>query len=121
MAKPHSVLFGLSDKYIARICRVSLKTAQRWKKGQSVPGYCEIAMLTRDLGSWDADWSGWAIRNGQLISPEGLTATPGEVRGIPYMTSVVATYQAEFRRMREEADALEEQPLPGDWHIELTA
>ena|ERR1043165_4754807 len=122
MGRPHSALYGLSIKYIATTCGVSLKTAARWKSGTTCPGLCELAMLERDLGVWDPAWRGWVLRRGKLISPEGLESTPGEVRGIPYMSSVIATYQAEFRRLRDEADGLEEQPeateeFPAIWGI----
>ena len=79
-------------------------------------------ILESDLGCFSPEWRGWVIRHGKLISPEGLAATPGEVRGIPYMSSVIATYQAEFRRLRDEADGLDEQPeateeFPAIWGI----
>lgn len=121
MGKPHSILYGISISEIARICRVSLKTAHRWKAGQYVPGYCELAMLSGDLGYWDKAWEGWVLRDGCLISPEGISSTPGEVRGIPFMNSALAAYQSEFRRIREETDALEEQPGPADWEVQITA
>ena len=71
-------------------------------------------MLEADLGVWDPKWRGWVLRNGKLISPEGIEATPGDVLSIPFMSSQVAVYQAEFRRIRDEVDALEEQPDPAE-------
>lgn len=121
MKKPHSALYGITDKEIARICRVSLKTAQRWKKGQIVPSYCEIAMLERDIGCFAAQWRGWTIRGEELLSPEGWAITRNDVLASPLLRQQLAVYQAELRRIREEADALEEQPAPSDWDVQITA
>jgi hypothetical protein len=78
-------------------------------------------LLESDLGCFDPAWEGWCLRKGKLISPEGIESTPGEVRSVPYMVSAMRAYQAEFRRIREESDALEEQPTPADWTVQITA
>lgn len=112
MSKPHSVLYGLSISDIARICKVDSTTARRWKRGAICPPYCAVVMLAADLGGWDEAWRGWRLAGGKLVSPEGIEATPGEVRGIPFTLSALRTYQVEIQKMREEVEALDEQPQP---------
>lgn len=114
MGKPHSAVYGLHINEIARICRVSLKTAQRWKAGQIVPGYCEVAILERDLGCFAAEWFGWIVKGDSLISPEGWAITVNDVLASPLLRQQLAVYRAENRRLRDELDGLEEQPIPGE-------
>ncbi len=106
---PRDVLYGLPAEEIARICRVSLTTAKRWKRGKNSPPAAALMMLANDLGAFDPAWSGWCLRNGALISPEGWTASPGDVLSIPLMRAQIASYQAAQRQTR----GIEEQPLPG--------
>jgi hypothetical protein len=53
-----------------------------------------------------------ALHNGQLVSPENIIATPGEVLSLPFLSGQLAVYQAELRALKERTDALEEQPAP---------
>ena len=53
-----------------------------------------------------------ALHNGQLVSPENIIATPGEVLSLPFLTGQLAVYQAELRALKERTEALEEQPAP---------
>lgn len=121
MRKPHSSLYGLSIKDIARICRVSEKTASRWKSGQIVPPFSAVALLTADLGTFDPAWEGWRLWRGKLITPENIEETPGSVRAIPFMQAQISTYQSENRYLKRALSDMEfqDQPLPGDWEIEI--
>lgn len=112
MGKPDSLLYGLPIKLIAELCHVSLKTAARWKNGQTVPGYCALAVLARDLGCFDSQWRGWSVRGGELHSPEGWAITVGDVLASPLLRSQLAVYQAENRALRALADQMQDQPLP---------
>lgn len=112
---------GLFDGFpiseIARICRVSLKTARRWKAGSTCPPAYAILILRGDLGALDTAWAGWLVRRGKLLSPEGYEAIPGDVRALPFMRMQIQTYQLEFRRMTD--PQMEDQPLPESWSPEL--
>jgi hypothetical protein len=70
-------------------------------------------ILLEDLGCFDPAWKGWRIRDGQLISPEGWAATPGEILALPLMRAQIASYQRDQRIAKAAVDALEEQPEPG--------
>lgn len=120
MGSPHSTLYGIPVSEIARICRVSLKTAQRWKAGTICPGYCEAAILERDLGCFSDGWRNWIVRGDELISPEGWCIHVNDVLASPLLRQQLAVYQAENRALKAERDAvpeLEEQPSPEKWEV----
>lgn len=122
MVRIPEILFHYSINEIARICGVSLKTAQRWKAGQTVPHATAIMVLRRDLGCFDPAWAGWTIHRNQLCSPENWIATPGDVLSIQLTQAQLSTYRSENRALKaalEQADAagFEEQPLPDQWEI----
>lgn len=110
MRKPHISLYGIPINEIARILGCSLKTAGRYKAGQSVPRLCELQILERNLGCFAAEWRGWTIRDDALISPEGWSITVNDVLAAPLLRAQLATYQAELRKIREAVDELDEQP-----------
>jgi len=70
-------------------------------------------ILLEDLGCFDPAWKGWRIRDGQLISSEGWSVSPGDVLGLPLMRAQIISYQRDQRIAKAELDALEEQPEPG--------
>lgn len=129
MRKPPAILCGMHIKDIARICGVSLKTAQRWKAGQTVPPKTALMLLSGDLGILDPAWSGWIIRKGLLISPEGWEAEPGHVRAMKMMNATLGVYRREneslkaaVRHLEAQAQAVgfEDQPLPQNWEIAVS-
>lgn len=117
------ILFFFSLNEIAQLCEVSLKTAKRWKAGQSVPPPTALMVLRRDLGCFHPAWKGWQIREGTLYSPEGWAASPGDVLSIQFTQSQLATYRSENRALKDVISMLEasgiaeEQPLPDQWEI----
>lgn len=114
-------LFGIPINQIARACGVSVKTASRWKDGQTVPPAAAMMILARDLGCFDPAWSGWTIRGAMLISPESWEITLHDVLATPLLRQQLATYQAELRNMKDAVAGLEEQPAPGDWDVQILA
>jgi len=119
---------ALSAKDIARICRVDLATARRWRRQASCPPPAALILLELvhhgDLGAVDPAWSGWILRKGQLISPENWIATPGDVRAMQLKSAQVSALQRdlfaariELAELHKTAPWLDEQPLPGEWEI----
>jgi len=107
-------LYGIPIKEIARICQVDIATARRWKRGASCPPKSALFLLAGDLGFFDPLWSGWIIRAGELVSPEGWQITRNDVLAVPLMRSQIAIYQSENRYLRGLAESFgEDQPLPG--------
>src|SRR6185437_7443160 len=89
MSEQFASLYGHSAQEIAERCRVDLATARRWKRGATGIPYAATVLLECDLGALDDKWVGWKFKQGQLVSPEGLTANPGDVRAIPFMERIV--------------------------------
>ena len=102
-------LYGIPAETIALLCKVSITTARRWKKGRRRMPETARMILAGDLGCFDPAWRGWAFRDGKLISPEGWKASPGDVLSIPLMRAQISAYQARERQVL----AMDEQPLPG--------
>lgn len=91
---------GTSAETLAELTGVHVTTARRWKRGEPVP--CAAArllaiLLTGDLGLISRAWRGWRIGQAELVGPDGITATPGEVLAIPFVRAQVSAYQARQR------------------------
>lgn len=116
-------LIGCNVNELARICRVSLKTAARWKAGTTCPPESALMLVEADLGCFDAAWRGWTLRNGFLYSPEGWEITKGDVISSPILRQQLAAYKSELRRLKEaQAEVLiDDQPLPDQWPEDLEA
>lgn len=102
-----SPLYGVPVSLLAQLTGAHPTTARRWKRAARPPSW--LARLVRlvvegDLGEMSAAWRGWKLVSGELVSPEGWTATPGEVRALPLMHGQIAAYQAQLRL-----------PAQGDW------
>lgn len=84
-------------------------------------------LLSGDLGVFDPEWEGWAVRDGLLRSPEGFECTMSDVRSLPFVRLQVATHRTENVRLRAENDELkqqayptmEDQPAPDDWTVRI--
>jgi hypothetical protein len=113
MGQPHSILYGLSIKHIAETCGVSLKTASRWKAGTICPGYCELAVLTRDLGCFAKEWQGWTVNGPDLVAPSGWCVNRNDALIVPLMHSQIAALRAKIASLEASRDDIEEQPGPG--------
>ena len=103
-------VYGVPIMELARMCRVSERTARRWKNGQTSPPQAALMVIAADLGCFDPAWRGWHLRNGRLFSPDGIEVTPEDVVALPFMRAQIAAYQAEQRRVQ----GIEEQPEPGE-------
>ena len=100
----HAVLYGISAKEIADWCGVTTRTARRWKRGEDPPqAAIEVIELrsTGNLGVVDQDWRGWKIREGKLISPDGIEFTSGDVLSLTFLRQLIAHYQSEQRVPRQ--------------------
>lgn len=121
MVQVPEILFRYHINEIARICRVSLKTAQRWKTGQVGIPHTAIMVLSRDVGCFHPEWSGWVISaRGELCSPENWITTTGAVLAMHFHRSQLSALREEILILKkqlkgEELDQYEEQPLPEQW------
>lgn len=102
-------LYGIPAETIALLCKVNVRTARRWKKGERRMPETARMILAGDLGAFDPAWRGWAFRGGKLVSPDGWEASPGDVMSIGLMRAQISAYQAKERQIQ----GLQEQPMPG--------
>ena len=125
MVDTSSPCYGLSTKDIARICKVDLATARRWKRGATCLPETARMILERDLGCFDSGWAGWTINSvGELVSPENWRATRGDVMCIQLTQMQLGDFRRENKILKDELQALEAQvdipeaqPLPDQWEI----
>lgn len=115
MASTSDPLYGITIKEIARICRVDLTTARRWKRGARCPPESALLLIRADLGCFSAEWAGWRLNGQDLVSPEGWRIARGQVMIVPLMRQQIAAYEVELKRLRAEAVLIQEQPLPDVW------
>lgn len=111
MAPRPPELYGIPISEIARICRVSIKTATRWKAGTTCPPKSACLLLLGDLGCLDPQWHGWRVNHGILYSPEGWEIGVNDVLAVPLMRAQLAAYQSEQRKL----ESITEQPAVADW------
>lgn len=111
MTQRPDALYGLSIKHIAQVCRVSEKTAGRWKSGTTCPPYSALVLLVGDLGAFSTYWRGWTVRGEQIVSPEQWTVSRNDALSVPLLRQQVKILEAELRKIQGIRDALEDQPM----------
>jgi hypothetical protein len=119
-------IYGIPISELARICRVSLKTAARWKAGTTCPPKSALLLLCADLGCFDKSWAGWRLQHGLLVSPEGWEIRLADVISVPILRQRLAAYQTELNRLQQAAKDkhIPDQPLPTEfpeWISEMRA
>src|ERR1043165_4704548 len=102
MATRPPELYGRPVSEVMHLCRISLKTARRWKQGQSVPPETALMILRGDLGCFDSAWSGWRLQNGFLVSPEGWTASVNDVLSLQFLQAQLQAWRHEALQLRAE-------------------
>lgn len=119
MEKPHSSLYGIPISEIARICRVDLSTARRWKRGAICPPYSATVLLDGDLGAFGEYWRGWRVVGEVIRSPDGWCVRRDDALAVPLMLGQIEAMRVELAGVKGVAEELEEQPRPGEWQVEI--
>lgn len=97
-------LYGIPAPLIASACGVSVRTATRWKAKRRAPAWATRAvrlLVDCELAPVSADWQGWRIAGGELVSPEGERFAPGDVRAIPWRRAQLAELERAAREPRQ--------------------
>lgn len=127
MSKRAPQLYGITVNEIARVCKVDLATARRWKRGATCPPATALMILERDLGCFDASWAGWRIRGEELIPPAAWPVRRDDALSVPLMHAQIQALRAELAETKKALqEALgrpqgEDQPEPHTWTIVMKA
>src|SRR5687768_8771678 len=102
MAAPElPALWGrINAESLADLTGCHVASARRWKRLTVLPRWLETLVRTVVEGylyELSREWRGWRIVGGVLYSPEGWSATPGEVRSLPLLRQQLRALQVRER------------------------
>jgi hypothetical protein len=94
--------YGYSVNEIMRVCLVGKATAQRYKRGTQPPSsqaecLWKLHIQGRILGP---DWKGFRVHRGELVDPDGLVYTAGEIATIPLLHAQIAELRKQLDKAR---------------------
>lgn len=93
-----SIFYGYPAELVAEWCCVSLRTARALKAGKRRPSrqVAKLFQLHRDRRVLGAEWSGWLVKPGALVDPDGNETTRAQLHGY----WLVMQYARELARER---------------------
>lgn len=99
--------FGESTpRDLARLAGVSLRTARRWRATGHIPRPARVLIAVKlgwlELGVLSPAWSGWYLRRGELVSPDGWTFSAGELLALPFRYQQLRHAERELALERDE-------------------
>src|ERR1700760_4887579 len=110
-------LYGIGINEIADRCKVSIRTARRWKQGTMCPPESALMILRRDLGAFSEHWKGWTIRDKEITAPWGWTIARDHALTVPLMHGQISALRQELANLKKQlADAGADV---GDWEVEI--
>src|SRR5579862_3308269 len=117
MVKRPQELDGINISELARICRVSERTARRWKNGTMCPPETALMVLRicwlGDLSDLGPEWAGWQYRDGKLTSPDGWTIERNDALAVPLLHGQISALRGKIAELEAVSDEFEDQPEPG--------
>lgn len=93
-------LYGFNSAYAARRLGVSRESARRWQRG-SRPAPVAMQRLARillagDLAEISRTWDGWRLVNEQLVSPDNVCWTPGQLAAYYWQLQLLSEYRRQL-------------------------
>lgn len=94
--------YGYQVEEIMRVCVVSKATAPHFKRGARLPSpqaqrLWEIHIQGRILG---AEWGRYRVHCDELIDPDGLVYTAGEIATLPFLHAQIAELRKQLDKAR---------------------
>lgn len=102
MKRQPDELYGLGIKEIAEVCRVSERTARRWKSGTMCPPESALMILRRDLGCFSEEWKGWTIRDKKITAPWGWIIERDHALTVPLMHGQISALRQKIAKLEKE-------------------
>lgn len=98
------VFSGLDREQAAGLVGVSLRTVGHWETGRTRPSFAAFKLLRvyRHGDLIDPAWSGYCLRRGRLVTPEGHAFEPGDMAWLSLLVRRAAAF-SELRRGRDRA------------------
>jgi hypothetical protein len=77
-----SVFYGYPAELVAQWCGVTVRTAERWKRGERRPSTSAVKLfeLHRSRRVLGSEWNGWLVKDALLVDPEGNETSQGQLR-----------------------------------------
>jgi hypothetical protein len=87
---------GYPAELIAQWCGVDRATATLWKQNKRKASRQALRLFTlhRDGRILGDSWNGWAVRDGEIVDPDGNATTEAQLRGY----SIMMQFAAELAR-----------------------
>jgi hypothetical protein len=105
------MLYGIPAEVIAQWCQVHITTARRWKRYGDVPYAAQVLITIRatgDVSMLFPGWRDWSLRNGEIVAPDGVPYSPGEILAVSFYKQLAANLQAQ-QRLPQQADWVESE------------
>ncbi len=97
-----AAFYGLSDRRIAEVCGVTLRTARRYMAGTLKPSLQVLRLVTVLEGPWKR----FQVRGDKLIDPQGYEFTPAVLEGHMMLLQWAHGMSVELGRRKEYDDYL---------------
>ncbi len=100
------VFSGLDREQVAILVGVSLRTIGHWETGRTRPSFAAFKLLRvyRHGDLIDPAWSGYCLRRGRLVTPEGHAFEPADMAWLSLLVRRAAAF-SELRRGRDRASS----------------
>ena len=107
---------GLTQQAVVNQLQVTVQTVRRWEREFAPFWTVEIIYLrSRSPAAHGKHWQGWYFENGYLVTPEGDSFRPGEIRAIQFMRQGLDIIRDNRRSMQPAPKFSKNKiiPLPG--------
>lgn len=110
-ARRHHGPVYATDAWLMQVTGAHPSTVRRWRARRSYPlavrRLAELE-LQGNLGLIHPEWEGWIInRDGVLVTAEGWTVRPGEIRGMALNYQRISALERELKKLREKLRAVQ--------------
>lgn len=77
-----SVFYGYPAELVANWCGVTVRTAERWKRGERKPSTSAVKLfeLHRSRRVLGCEWDGWSVNGASIFDPEGNETSQAQLR-----------------------------------------